>query len=550
MIGIIFLFSCEKIEDTPTLPLEFTVSITNVSIFGGSDGKIVINVTSGVPPYSYKIGSSNQSSNEFCNLVSGIYTITVTDSKQQVLSNNVTITEPPETPKVTVIKKDITCKGSNNGIIHIYPVESFQYSINGGNWGQLNTFNNLAPGIYNIKVKDGSSNIVFNENISIIEPNIVNAIITSTNITCFGANDGTIIISSPTGGYGTYQYSIDGGTNWSSTTQFYNLTPNTYNVWIRDASIPNYTCISGCQDIVFPNENPPTYCQLILGSINITQPQVLNAVVTSSIITNVGDNNGIINILSASGGSGVYEYSINGGTTWKTSGYFNNLVPGKYDVYLKDAVTGCVKILNSCVIKEPTYVKNLIDFTLASYNKETISTEVSAYVNTINGTNKFSISFWYNTPTSTLNKNNPTWTSARLLSSDHTSNPSNEATTWIEINNTDYQNTDPDDPIKAKIEYGRIKANPLTTDKITLNSRTVWSGLHHIVVIFDGFKIKMYIDNVLINEVSSSISLNINKIYFGGHESNTNYEYNGIISKIKIYNDAITPVEVDYLFKN
>jgi len=136
-----------------------------------------------------------------------------------------------------------------------------------------------------------------------------------------------------------------------------------------------------------------------------------------------------------------------------------------------------------------------------------------------------------------LNKNNPTWTTARLLSSDHTSNPTNEATTWIEIN-------------KAKIEYGRIKANPLTTDKVTLNSTTAWSGLHHIVIIFDGSKIKMYIDNVLINEVSSSISLNINKIYFGGHESNTNYEYNGIISKIKIYNDAITPVEVDYLFKN
>jgi len=250
--------------------------------------------------------------------------------------------------------------------------------------------------------------------------------------------------------------------------------------------------------------------------------------------------------------SGMAPYTYKIGETTNTNGVFTNLLAGTYDVVVTDnkQQTGTKSITITQPPRVPVYTKDLIDFTSASYNKETLSTEVSAYVNTLNGTNKFSISFWYNTPTSTLNKNNPTWTSARLLSSDHTSNPSNEATTWIEINNTDYQNTDPDDPIKAKIEYGRIKANPLTTDKITLNSRTVWSGLHHIVVIFDGFKIKMYIDNVLINEVSSSISLNINKIYFGGHESNTNYEYNGIISKIKIYNDAITPVEVDYLFKN
>jgi len=31
---------------------------------------------------------------------------------------------------------------------------------------------------------------------------------------CKGANDGTITISSPSGGSGTYQYSVDGGISW------------------------------------------------------------------------------------------------------------------------------------------------------------------------------------------------------------------------------------------------------------------------------------------------------------------------------------------------
>ena len=55
-----------------------------------------------------------------------------------------------------------------------------------------------------------------------------------TDITCFGANDGVIQITNSAGGYGTYQYSIDGGGTWQNTALYSGLIPGTYDVRIRD----------------------------------------------------------------------------------------------------------------------------------------------------------------------------------------------------------------------------------------------------------------------------------------------------------------------------
>ncbi len=57
-------------------------------------------------------------------------------------------------------------------------------------------------------------------------------------LTCFGANDGTISINGATGGYGTYQYTINGGASWQGSGIFTGLTPGTYNVRMRDALNP------------------------------------------------------------------------------------------------------------------------------------------------------------------------------------------------------------------------------------------------------------------------------------------------------------------------
>ena len=57
-----------------------------------------------------------------------------------------------------------------------------------------------------------------------------------TNVTCNGAADGTITINGAAGGYGTYEYTINGGTSWQASNSFTGLIPGFYNVKIRDAA--------------------------------------------------------------------------------------------------------------------------------------------------------------------------------------------------------------------------------------------------------------------------------------------------------------------------
>ena len=121
--------------------------------------------------------------------------------------------------------------------------------------------------------------------------------------------DGTITISGAAGGYGTYEYTINGGATWQASGNFTSLNPGFYNVKIRDAANP--ACII-----------------TLNASLNITEPAVLSANVARTNVTCNGANDGTITITNPLGGYGTYEYSINGGGAWQASGTFTNLAPG------------------------------------------------------------------------------------------------------------------------------------------------------------------------------------------------------------------------------
>src|SRR6185295_12153251 len=117
--------------------------------------------------------------------------------------------------------------------------------------------------------------------VTISQPVLLNSSINSTGITCPGGNDGTISITGATGGYGTYEYSINGGASWQSSGTFTGIAVGTYNVQIRDAAHTNCvvtlnsayavglieqcivcsgTTITVDQNVTINfNTNPPTY---------------------------------------------------------------------------------------------------------------------------------------------------------------------------------------------------------------------------------------------------------------------------------------------------
>ena len=344
---VIILNSSLRITEPQVLTA--VVSRTNVTCFGSNDGTITINgATGGHGTYEYSIdgGANWSTSGSFVNLQPATYDLRLRDASQIncfVTLTSQVITEPASLSAAET-GTDVTCFGAVDGRIVISGPAggsgTYLYSINGGtSWQGSGTFNNLAIGTYDVRIRDGANAlciITLNPALVLSQPPVLNASVASTNVTCFGGNDGTITISSATGGYGTYEFTINGGGSWQPSGSFSNLAPGTYNVMIRDAA--------------------HTGCVIVLNSSYIiTQPGMLSATISKTEITCRGNNDGTITITSPAGGYGTYEYSINGGISWQVTGNFTNLAPGLYDIRIRDAANqACAVILYpNLIITEP-----------------------------------------------------------------------------------------------------------------------------------------------------------------------------------------------------
>jgi hypothetical protein len=308
-----------------------TISFTNNTCNGGSNGTITALGTGGVGGYSYSLGGQNyQTTGTFSELSAGSYAVYVRDENGCIYTSNVTISQP--SPVVGVVTTtNSTCGSSNGGILVTASGgtgSGYQYSLDGTNFVGNGLFSNLMSGTYYIRVKDGAGcEIVVAATINDSNgPVITNT--SHTNVSCNSGNDGSITVNSVTGGTGVLQYSINGLT-WQTGTTFSGLTAGTYTVTVKDQN--------NCRGIA---------------SVSITEP---NAFVTSTSVTNVsckGGSDGSMTIL-ASGGSGVLAYSLNG-INFQSSNVFSGLSAGTYTVTVRDA-GGCLAS-TSFTVTEPTVI--------------------------------------------------------------------------------------------------------------------------------------------------------------------------------------------------
>jgi len=144
-----------------------------------------------------------------------------------------------QAPLVSFTKSDVHCYGEHTGSIHLTATGVgtliyFWFDNNSASEDRIG----LAAGTYRVLIRDDNGSTL--ENITIIQPDILNASVNYTNGSCTGPGGGTITITNPVGGNGTYEFSIDGGSSWKSSRTFTNLPNNTYNVQIHDAGCPDY----------------------------------------------------------------------------------------------------------------------------------------------------------------------------------------------------------------------------------------------------------------------------------------------------------------------
>ena len=312
--------------------LDFTVSSTETSCFGGSDGTITIaNVTGGVGTYEYSIdGVVYQSSPTFTGLPAGIYDTYVIDTNDCVVSMPIEVFEP--TPvDFEFLVNDLTCFANNTGVIQLSASGGnggYTYSNdNGGAFQAGSTFFGLAAGNYDIVVQDitgctASGVVVVNE------PPLLTSGYASVPVTCFGTCDGEISFAAA-GGTPIYMYSVDNGMNFTVNPDITGLCAGTYNLQVVDDN--------GC---------------MVASTIDVTSPTQVEVSGVSSPST-CGLANGEIDA-SALGGIPGYTFSIDN-VTYDVNNVFGGLLTNSYTIYAMDD-NGCVASTDVIVDTEPSPV--------------------------------------------------------------------------------------------------------------------------------------------------------------------------------------------------
>ncbi|MFW6289370.1 MAG: T9SS type A sorting domain-containing protein, partial [Mariniphaga sp.] len=292
--------------------------------------------------YTYDWSEGSSGTDSITNLATGDYSVTVDDINNcNPVTASATITRPANF-SVDIVKSDNTCNGDNLGEITATASDgtgpyAFEWSTGDSiNDPSASTISNLVAGEYSLSVTDdGSPCDAQTFNITITEPDALDANESVSQISCNGADDGSITLN-PSGGDGTYVYEwADGPTSASRT----GLAPGTYQVTVRDE-----------------------VCETVELSIDITEPLPLETSATVSQITCYGADNGSITV-GATGSDGTYTFTWADGPSGKIR---TNLAPATYTVTVADGVCE-TKVLDFDIV-EPDALAATLDLTHVSCN--------------------------------------------------------------------------------------------------------------------------------------------------------------------------------------
>jgi gliding motility-associated-like protein len=281
-------------------------------------------------------------------------------------SSVVTITVDPATVGGTVSNNATVCSSSNTGTLNLSgnvgSVLRWEYSTdNGSSWLPIAnttasyTYNNIPVTTwFRAVVQSGSCSLVPSSTAIItVDPATVAGSVTSSSTVCSGSNSGTLILSGQTGSVNYWEYSIDGGTIWtsiatSSTMYTYNnLTTNT----IYRANVQSGTCSASAS----------------ASAIITVDSATVAGVVNSSVSVCSGSSSGTL-ILSGKTGNVIrWEESTNNGGTWTpivnsstTHNYSNITVTTWYRAVVQSGVCNQLSSTIAVITVDPATVGGIV----------------------------------------------------------------------------------------------------------------------------------------------------------------------------------------------
>lgn len=89
----VILYYCKPESDEMIEPLTVVITATDVTTFLGSDGKITLDVTGGMPPYTFS-WSTGDTTKDLVNIRAGEYSVVVKDAADSSVTVSATIKQP------------------------------------------------------------------------------------------------------------------------------------------------------------------------------------------------------------------------------------------------------------------------------------------------------------------------------------------------------------------------------------------------------------------------------------------------------------------------
>ncbi|MFM7768288.1 MAG: PKD domain-containing protein, partial [Bacteroidota bacterium] len=234
-----------SVIDSPG-PLVLSVSSTNVTCNGYTDGIIAIATTSGTAPLSYQINNGTpQLGSQFIALPAGNYNILVADANGCTATTSSSITQP-QPISISAAGQTTICIGQSATISAIGAGGNGGYVYTWSN-GFSNSSQNVSPGTttnFTVSVTDslGCPGAIANVAINVNPP--LQLVITPNDTICEGQTS-TIVALASGGDGGPYNYQWTGMTSTSPTQTVSPVATTSYTVSVTDGcTTPFATAIS------------------------------------------------------------------------------------------------------------------------------------------------------------------------------------------------------------------------------------------------------------------------------------------------------------------
>ena len=303
---------------TPTeinVGFQTNASVVDATCANTPDGEIYLQAFGGAAPSTiqYSVDGENYAPSPLM-VTGGTYTVTAQDVNGCTATMEQEVVVGPAAIDVNAMSMPEACFGSADGQVSWAPEGGegmYTYAF-GGEATTETAVSDLAPGTYEVTVtdEDGCSETVSVEVAAGVE---ITATAVSTDASCFGDDDGEVVISAE-GGTGSFQYSDDGN-SFGQDNEFDDLLAGTYNFFVQDEN--------GCVESV---------------EATIGEPEAI--VVTGIVSEGSVTGEGTIDV-TVTGGSLPYTYEwIGPGVSGQDGQDLEGISTGSYTVDVTDD-NGC-----------------------------------------------------------------------------------------------------------------------------------------------------------------------------------------------------------------